>query len=153
MIALPVLTVLVLAMLRPSPWSTPPPAVAPLLLLPQVSIEQTRREIRKRPVYMMEEDDDEDLSSGFGIDALKKSGAFITLWWSLWSLYDLYLTPYSPAPELSILTVATGIAVRGDAQRAAASEACWIDSESQTAAEECQLALKQKAKTAWWPFQ
>lgn len=48
--------------------------------------------------------DDEELVDGyFGINSLVRTCQFVTLWWALWSLYDFYLTPYSPVPELTIL--------------------------------------------------
>lgn len=40
---------------------------------------------------------------------------FVTVWWSLWALYDLYLTPYSPVPELAVLTCTVHYRFRAEA--------------------------------------
>lgn len=65
---------------------------------------------RCRAARMMSADEDEapDASGRFGFQWLLKTCTFVTLWWALWSLYDLYLTPYSPAPELVILAAFAG---------------------------------------------
>jgi|NorSeaMetagenome_1021524.scaffolds.fasta_scaffold131610_1 hypothetical protein len=65
---------------------------------------------RCRAARMMSADDDEapDARGRFGFQWLLKTCTFVTLWWALWSLYDLYLTPYSPAPELLILAAFAG---------------------------------------------
>ena len=65
---------------------------------------------RCRAARMMSADDDEapDASGRFGFQWLLKTCTFVTLWWALWSLYDLYLTPYSPTPELLILVAFAG---------------------------------------------
>ena len=65
---------------------------------------------RRTLVTMAAVDDDEDEGGRFGFQSLLKTCQFVTLWWSLWSLYDFYLTPYSPVPELAILSVAAAYA-------------------------------------------
>ena len=66
----------------------------------------------------MATDDEEDLVDGyFGLESLKRTSQFVTLWWALWSLYDFYLTPYSPIPELSILNCAALYAWQQDQKR------------------------------------
>ena len=61
-------------------------------------------------ILMATDDDDEavDANGRFGFQSLLRTCTFVTLWWSLWSLYDLYLTPYSPVPELIILMAFAG---------------------------------------------
>ena len=64
---------------------------------------------------MMESDEDEEESlAGFGVQSLLRTSLFVTLWWALWSLYDFYLSPFSPWPEFIILAAAAAYSVRED---------------------------------------
>jgi hypothetical protein len=64
---------------------------------------------------MMEVDDnDEETLAGFGLQSLFRTSLFVTLWWALWSLYDFYLSPFSPWPEFIILAAAAAYSVRED---------------------------------------
>ena len=80
-------------------------------------------------VTMAEED--EDLVDGyFGLDSLVRTCQFVTLWWALWSLYDFYLTRYSPLPELTILSAAALYAWREDRKRDARPSSAPVASEA-----------------------
>jgi len=72
---------------------------------------------RHAGVMMAGDDNDEEALAGFGLQSLWRTSLFVTLWWALWSLYDLYLTPYSPWPELAILVSAAGYSLREDLKR------------------------------------
>ena len=64
---------------------------------------------------MMEVDDNEEETlAGFGLQSLFRTSLFVTLWWALWSLYDFYLSPFSPWPEFIILAAAAAYSVRED---------------------------------------
>ena len=65
----------------------------------------------------MMEDDEEEVGGGFGVQSLYRTSLFVTLWWALWSLYDFYLSPFSPWPEFAILAAAFGISLREDARQ------------------------------------
>lgn len=75
------------------------------------SLHESRLITRPRPARMMGTEDDDDAAGAdgrFGIQSLLRTCTFVTLWWALWSLYDFYLTPYSPVPELLILAAFAG---------------------------------------------
>lgn len=64
-------------------------------------------------IRMMDDNEEEPLA-GFGLRSLFRTSLFVTLWWALWSLYDFYLSPFSPWPELAILACATLYSFRED---------------------------------------
>ncbi|KAL1500114.1 hypothetical protein AB1Y20_012787 [Prymnesium parvum] len=73
-----------------------------------------RGEVR---MFNEEEEAEEAGSAGFGLNSLFRTSLFVTLWWALWTLYDQYLLPFSPVPELAILTAAGGYSLLQDVKR------------------------------------
>ena len=103
-------------------------------------------------------DDEEEELRGFGLRSLWKTTLFVTLWWALWSLYDFYLTPYAPWPELAILAVAAGYSAREDAKlreprvrasatSTAASAAPWPCTSDGCLAEDSNVADEERVAT------
>ena len=106
--------------LSPATFVAPPTVLsAPAVKLPAIRLHSTPQRLPLRPFKTTlrlrwpprmagDPDDDEPADGFFGFKSLWRTCQFVTLWWSLWSLYDFYLTPYSPAPELAILAGAAG---------------------------------------------
>jgi cytoskeletal protein RodZ len=65
---------------------------------------------------VVQDEDEEEAIAGFGLQSLFRTSLFVTLWWALWSLYDFYLSPYSPWPEFLILVAAAAYSLREDAK-------------------------------------